>query len=589
MSIHIIGNGLVSAVCDGASVMQAFGPTYSSPNAFRLDAGDGWKTERLFPGAFRSTRDGVTVIDGAGYFAACTLARRIIGRTTMTLTTDQPLFPVPASIAPDSFMSECHAGQVVYAYEFENGAPHGYVSAQKRYFGLRLVGDLTLTPDGDKWKLEGEGSILFAFDATPEHLFEVLAEAGRFADAYFPPFEDCVFDTEDVLSGLTPARQAYMKQILDVYDTIKGQQSETGGVLAGYNYHLCYLRDNYGVYRGLREMGAHQAADRLAQYYIGIYARYGLIHNAQGPYEFAFHVHENDNTEITAYFALILCDYLRRNPSAPDRADALRGIEWALNCQHLSLTDGMLPFNGDETYIAGGLLSRACMNDGSMEATALYHKALCEVQALTALYPDFIFSDFVDEDKRLIETTFREHFFTDGRWVCNCPGLPAPAYRHGVRACGHGFGLAFRNENGDYVCHDCLDKHLPPIWQGGGERFAVPAAILCPSFIDSPLISVRERIDAALAVLDACETAGCGTGYDLGFVLWTLCEPEALADPDIRKRALSVRDKLLAMADEFGAYSEYFRDGFTTQAGTLCRPWESGIDIAAILRSADVL
>lgn len=588
MSIHIIGNGCVNAVYDGASIMQAFGPTCSSPNAFTMDAGDGWQTERLFPGAFRSVRDGVTVIDGAGYFSTRTLVRRIIRRTTMTMTFNQPLFPVPASIAPDSFMSECHAGQVVYGYEFENNVLHGYVSAQKRYFGLRLFGDLTLMPDGDKWTLEGEGGILFIFSDTPEYLFEVLEDAGCCKDAYFPPFEDCVFDTDEVLSGLTPARRAYMQQILAVYDTVTSQQSVSGGVLAGYNYHLCYLRDNYGVYRGLREMGAHRAADRLAQYYIGIFAKYGLIHNAQGPDEYAFHVHENDNVEITAYFALILCDYLRRNPSAPDWKDAVRGIEWALTRQHESLKDGMLPFNGDETYVAGGLLSRACLNDGSMEATALYHKALCEVQALTALYP-FDPPAFAEEDRRLIESTFRDHFFAGGHWVCNYPGLTSPAFRHGVRACGHGFGLSFRNENGDYVCRDCLDRHLPPLWQGGGERYAVPAAILCPSFIDSPLIPVSERIEAALSVLDACETAGCGTGYDLGFVLWTLCEPEALRDPAVRDKARAVRDRLLSMADEFGAYSEYYRDGFTAQAGTLCRPWESAIDIAAILRAAEVL
>lgn len=594
--IHIIGNGSVSAVYDGASVMQAFGPTYSSPNAFRLDAGDGWTTERLRPGVFRSVRGSVTVTDQAGNDGAPVLLRRIAGHTSMTLTADQPLFPVPAAVLPDSFMSECHAGTPVYLYGFENGIPCGYVSARKRYFGLRLSGSLTLTPgvkagtfDGKQWTLDGEGCVLFAFSDSPEGLFARLSDVRHDSARAFLPGEDESFDASPLLAKHSPAQRAYAMQILGAYDTIVSQQSASGGVLAGYNYHLCYLRDNYGVYRGLRAMGAHREADALAEYYIGIHARYGCIHNAQGPDEYAFHVHENDDVEITAYFALILCDYLRRNAPAPDAADALNGIRWALTRQHENLTDGMLPFNGDETYVAGGLLSRACLNDGSMEATALYHKALCEAERLAVRYPSFALPAWVGEDRAEIQKNFRRHFYVDGHWVCNCPGLPAAAFRHGVRACGHGFGLAFRNGNGDYVCRDCLNQPLAPIWQGAGQRYAVPAAILCPSFIDSPLIPVRERIQAALSVLDSCETTGCGTGYDLGFVLWTLCEPEAVDDPVIRDRAQTVRRRLLSMADAFGAYSEYYRDGFTTQSGTLCRPWETGINIAALLRSADVL
>lgn len=589
MSIHIIGNGSVSAVCDGASILQAFGPTYSSPNAFRLDAGSGWHTERIQPGVFRSTRDGVTVTDWAGDFQVHTLMRRITGRTAMKLTTDQPLFPVPDGIAEDSFMSECHPGQVVYPYEFENGIPHGYVSAKKRYFGLRLMGELSLTGQGTEWTLTGEGCVLFVFSDTPAMLFEILQDLDYVPELYFPPEESFDFDADAWAGNLSPARAPFGRLLLGVWDTILAQQSASGGVLAGYNYHLCYLRDNYGVYRGLRAMGADSEADALAGYYVKTFADYGRIHNAQGPEEFAFHVHENDAAEITAYLVLMLSDYLLRGEDRPDRDGALAAIRWALEIQHAALDDGMLPFNGDETYIAGGLLSRACMNDGSMEATALYHKCLCQAETLAERFTGFVLPEYADTDRAWIESTFRDHFFVDGRWVCNCPGLPAPAFRHGVRACGHGFGLSFRNENGDYVCRECLDKHLPPIWSGAGQRFAIPAAILCPAFVDSPLISVPERVEAALAVLENAERAGQGTGYDLGFVLWALTEKEALSDPAVREKAIRVRDKLLTMTDEFGAYSEYYVDGFSKQHGTLCRPWESAINIAAILRAAEVL
>ncbi len=47
-------------------------------------------------------------------------------------------------------------------------------------------------------------------------------------------------------------------------------------------------------------------------------------------------------------------------------------LDWAFESQKKYLVDGMLPFNGDETYVAGGLLPRSTLNDGSAEATMLF-------------------------------------------------------------------------------------------------------------------------------------------------------------------------------------------------------------------------
>ena len=43
-----------------------------------------------------------------------------------------------------------------------------------------------------------------------------------------------------------------------------------------------------------------------------------------------------------------------------------------LGGQQRHLVNGMLPFNGDETYVAGGILPRFALNDGSAEATLLF-------------------------------------------------------------------------------------------------------------------------------------------------------------------------------------------------------------------------
>ena len=40
-------------------------------------------------------------------------------------------------------------------------------------------------------------------------------------------------------------------------------------------------------------------------------------------------------------------------------------LEWALDALKMNLDDGMLPFKGDETNIAGGILPRKVMYNGS--------------------------------------------------------------------------------------------------------------------------------------------------------------------------------------------------------------------------------
>ena len=47
-------------------------------------------------------------------------------------------------------------------------------------------------------------------------------------------------------------------------------------------------------------------------------------------------------------------------------------LTWCADAQERHLVAGMLPFNGDETYVAGGMLPRSALDDGSAEATLLY-------------------------------------------------------------------------------------------------------------------------------------------------------------------------------------------------------------------------
>jgi len=66
-------------------------------------------------------------------------------------------------------------------------------------------------------------------------------------------------------------------------------------------------------------------------------------------------------------------------------------------------------------------------------------------------------------------------------------------------------------------------------------------------------------------------------GYDYGFLLYALTE---LSHPF----AVHLYEKTLALADPTGAWVEYYDDH--GPRGTRCRPWESGINIEALLHFA---
>ena len=83
---------------------------------------------------------------------------------------------------------------------------------------------------------------------------------------------------------------------------IKAQQGHDGAVLAGANYHLGYIRDQYGVMRGLLKMGCRDEARAITIRLLGIWKKLGRLHNAHGiDVDGICHVHENDDVELTGY------------------------------------------------------------------------------------------------------------------------------------------------------------------------------------------------------------------------------------------------------------------------------------------------
>ena len=596
MTVHCLGNGKVCVYGKGADIFQAFGPEYSSPDAFTLSVcGDGAGPETGVGASadtvkhsrvcFSHTLTGAKMLDLVPPGSA-SFHRAVSGNVRFRLSLKNA--PAFETVLDGDEMAVTEPGALIYVYSFENGRPHGYTSNRFRYLLIKTGGDAVrrkISATELEIDVSGRALISVFFSETPEALFEEALEGG-IADVMFSFLESPASAPLGCSPLLFPERDVpasknspFSKEILDGFDVISAQQAETGAVLAGYNYHLSYVRDNYGVFRFFLAAGAYENARRLLAFYTSVFERHGRIQNAQGMSESAFHIHENDRVEITGYLVLMFTAYLRATGDDATVRKALPLIKYCLLSQQAELSpDGTLPFNGDETYIAGGLLPRSTIADSSMEATALFHRAITEALSVAFIkeYLGAGAAALLSDGRALIEKHFAANFAGEnGLFYCNKPledPSRAPLFRPcGVRACGHGFGVSFRNKNGDYVCPACLSLDLPPLFPDlYGKRFDVAAALLSPCFTGSQgLIPGELIVKAAASVRAGMASRDRTVGYEYGILIYAQGFDPALADA------------MLAQIDVFGAWSEYYDGG--KQSGTLCRPWETAVNLASLI------
>lgn len=375
----------------------------------------------------------------------------------------------------------------------------------------------------------------------------------------------------------------------DVLFAIRAQQSEQGGVMAGHAYHLAYVRDQYGVLRGLLAMGDYDGARAILQYYLDVEARYGELHNAQGmgPSRI-FHIHENDNTEITSYLVLGCVDYLRATGDSTFFARCLGLCARAMQRSLPELSGGMMPFNGDETYIAGGLLPRSVIEQGSLEATALFIAAAEQLEWACAAYgfPSDLLPTGLHDSRLSAELAFDANFARRGGYVVNAPRRAAlhaqPPYRHGVCYFGDSFGWLRAVDRGCYVCPRCAGKPVSP----DDTEYCLHSAYLTLPYVGFSLggkPQLQQTLNRMLSVyrstgkLPSAPHGSRIVGYDFGFLLYAAAVADVDAD-DLLSAALAARD-------EAGMWVEYYdaAAGTLQPSGTRCRPWESAVNMDGIL------
>ncbi len=557
-TVHCLGNGRVCVYGKGADIFQAFGPDYSAPNCFTAAVDGEFETKKISYRQYEHRSGGCVITDYMPENESV-FYRTVKGGAVMNFEVKNAV--IQNTPYENTYIFITYEGAPVYIYDFfPDGKPKAYTSSEKRYAVMKILGDADTALTGEKsFRVICRDCIIaFAFSHSPEDAFGLISKPAPEPNA---PLRDFYADK-------------YADVVSDVYDVIASQQSYNGSVLAGYNYHLCYIRDNYGVLRFLLACKAYGRAKLLLEFYLSVFERSGRIHNAQGMTDGSFHIHENDNVEITGYIVLMFVKYYETTSDDGLLRRAVPLIEYCLRCQHGSMVGDVLPFNGDETYVAGGFLQRSALNDGSAEATSLYHRSVVKLRSLGGIAGvDPVLFEKALSDAALIEKNYLKNFVIDGVFYANKPGIGhAPDMRHGVRACGHGFGLCFRNENGDYVCPDCVNKKTPRFYGDAyGKRYSTEAAVLCPAFTGTSLIpsdiikATAKKIAASLYERDGI------VGYEPGMLLYAGGYDEKTVQ------------KMLSMRDKFGVWSEYFRGG--RQAGTLCRTWESAVNAAALLEN----
>ncbi len=422
-------------------------------------------------------------------------------------------------------------------------------------------------------------------------------------------FTSSRIDFSNRIAADLPMREHLLQTIDDVCVMIKTQQAAEGAVIAGYPYPLGYVRDQYGVAKALLYMGLHQEAKDILLFYWNIWRREGTLHCAQGiGVDGIFHVHENDEVESPGYLILQAFDMLRETRDTSFFKTIFPMMEWCWEVQKKHLAGGMLPFNGDETYVAGGNLPRSALNDGSAEATMLFIDGGQRFIDWVEMENQWG-ADRLEKDKAIIEESrnrFRDNFWADGMLITNQPArlnhIDPPDFRHGVCERGGATCLVFggtgmggidwtaRDLNNRYQCANCIQSGpMPP---AEPTIFTLLSVGLISLYFESELIRVEELKPIVNKVFDEfrktgilrSEIGGTGSpnynksvGYDYGLILHAMLKTN-------HPGAGEIFAKTLSLADPIGAWAEYYLDDLPFN--TRCRPWESAINLEMLLRFA---
>ena len=476
----------------------------------------------------------------------------------------------------------------------------------ERRLAVFADGCMSQSPDGREITVApGEGTLTLAAVKMP-NLPQVLAAARDTADirardrAYWQAFLAKGKAVRDAISPDAPEYERVQAVLESVPVQIKAQQSRSGGVMAGHYYPMAYVRDQAGVLRGLLRMGYHEEARAILAFWHKKWRRYGNLHNAESMgNEDSRLVFSNDEVEVPAFVVFCACEYLDVTGDTAFMESLFDMLTWAMTVQLGHLAHGMTGFSGDETYIAGNIFPRYFLYHGSADSTLLFIESTRRALAFEEGRGLLSDTDRAGIVAGLAEASdlFRENFVIDGVLYGNNPAREQyqtpPHFHFGfceTHDChGEWAPLTWleRGEYGMYRCPKCLRVHTEPRVPLG-TRILLGSVNLLPVYYHSALFTKEEVAVSAKPYLDAFEETGYmrtelsserSLGYDFGLLLYNA----AFLKSPLTARALRLT---LDMVDACGMWAEYYIDGVPDSCR--CRPWESAINMEAILYALGV-
>ncbi|RKX47289.1 MAG: hypothetical protein DRP64_01475 [Verrucomicrobia bacterium] len=599
-SIHSMGNGQMVAYGQGPNLVNLFGPPCSSPNFLKINMDSSMDlvdTASREPGTaiwnHTLSSGGKRILTFTEFIDAKVSAyfrtyNAKVGGVRFAIEPDQGGEFVACESPVGAWLLITKPGKEVFRYPttlwtYHWIIPHGNCRIETDLDGTLLAKCL---PGRGGFAVSGANDypegLLLAEQIAAEGPEGFLTRTRAFWKNFTKRRESLVVPT------------AGLEAIADgVATLIKAQQSEDGGVMAGHYYPLAYVRDQYGVAKGMLALGMVDEARMALEFRREKFKRFGNLQNAESMGgDFARHIHENDEVEQTGYIILQARDYFNQTQDNEFIKTLFPMLEWCWNSQLKHLAGGSLAFNGDETYVAGRFFPRSGLLHGSADSTLVFiesGKWLSGWAAENGLWE----KNYVARQMEIIADTqkaWRRLFFDGDKVYANAPEregfIDPPRFRHGVcESHCDWFGWTERTGNGRYQCPLCFSKQKLPSEIPG--RMEVNSVSLLPTFIGSDILS-REELTAVVEHIlgQACENGhiptipggqGC-VGYDPGFLLFALSE---LNHPATEK----TRQRLIGMIDDTGAWTEYYgEDDQFKKANCRCRPWESGINAAALLK-----
>lgn len=608
-SIHAIGNGHFIVYGKGPEINQFQGPTYSIPiyGGMIIDEPD----REIECRSDRESRSSSWIhtlyedSENIGSFYDSMDCEFNVFERKFDLEKNIKLKLTPCHHTQTSFYENYDLGKEnrdCVMLLIQKGVPYFTGFASLEDVRMYIFGDgVTYIPEDKSIVLnKGKGRLVFV-SAAPFEIFKHIAFAladnnihGR-SKAFF---EDYLRRGDGVLK-LIPEGHPEEKRIRAALESvavlIKCQQSYDGGILAGHYYPMAYVRDQAGTLRGLIKMGYVEEAKKVLQFWYNKWCVFGNILNADSMgHNNDRLLFTNDEVEVPAYVVYSAFYYLKETGDKDFILSIFPMLKWAFKVQLPHLVKGMTSFSGDETYIAGFTFPKIFVYHGSAESTLLFIESgrrflkFAEAENLLGSEELETFKDKLKE----AQDHYKENFVENGILYGNSPErekyFKKPRFHRGfcdvdiIKGRPAPLMWLEEGENGYYRCPNCFHEKIEATIDPE-TRYILGSTGMVPPYYGSELFSkeeIRSNVNSFIKVfkekgyIPSDINGTRSLGYDFGIFLYNLTY---LNDP-LKEDALKV---MLDVVDGTGSWVEYYDN--LKAFNCRCRPWESAINIEALI------